>query len=501
MLLTRQNLKRINKTRLTKPEETLVALPERVLQFGTGVLLRGLPDYFISEANSQGIFNGKIVVVKSTDQGSSEAFGEQDNLYTVCVRGYENGLLVEENKICSAISRVLSAKTQWQIILDCAFNPEMKVIISNTTEIGIQLIDDNINQQPPVSFPGKLLSFLYKRYQIFNGKSEAGMVIVPTESVSENGVKLAAIISELAVQNQLEEGFIQWLKNSNHFCNSLVDRIVPGKPDAETLTRLEEELGYKDNLLITAEPYKLWAIEAPAEIKEILSFHKADKGVVIQSDIGKYRELKLRLLNGTHTLCCGIAILLGFKTVKEAMADEAFLRFITSLIEEEIAPAIPYIIEIDEKQKFGQQVLDRFRNPTIAHQWHSITLNYSSKMKMRNIPLLLNYYSLFNHVPERFALGFAAYLMFMKPVKQEGNQYFGEINGKLYLINDDKAAYFKQKWELLPAAFVREILQNLSLWDYDLNILTGFSESVTEKLLLLEKNKNLNLGNITLHSL
>ncbi|MGH2553824.1 MAG: tagaturonate reductase, partial [Chitinophagaceae bacterium] len=160
-----------NREGLDIPGEKLFELPEKVLQFGTGVLLRALPDYFIDKANKQGIFNGRIVIVKSTDSDSS-AFDKQDGLYTICVRGVENGKTVEENIINASVSRVLSAKIDWQRILECAHNPEMKIIISNTTEVGIQLTDDNINDEPPTSFPGKLLAFLLERYKAFNGSAE-----------------------------------------------------------------------------------------------------------------------------------------------------------------------------------------------------------------------------------------------------------------------------------------------------------------------------------------
>ena len=167
------------------------------------------------------------------------AFDKQDGLYTICVRGVENGKTIEENIINASISRVLCAKTEWKRILECAHNPEMKIIISNTTEVGIQLVQDDINSEPPVSFPGKLLAFLYERFKAFNGSEESGMVIVPTELITDNGTKLESIVLELAHRNNLDYKFIEWLENHNTFCNSLVDRIVPGKPNAEETKKLE----------------------------------------------------------------------------------------------------------------------------------------------------------------------------------------------------------------------------------------------------------------------
>src|SRR5580658_760899 len=217
MNLSEENLSAIRETGLIKPGEAIFSLPEKVLQFGTGVLLRGLLDYFIDKANRQGLFNGRIVVVKSTDSGDAGAFDRQDGLYTLCVRGIEDGHKVEENIICSAISRVLSARDQWQEILALARKPEMQIVISNTTEVGIQLVEDDIRRQPPASFPGKLLAFLYERYKAFGGSAESGMVIVPTELIVDNGKKLAAIVKELTQMNALEADFLLWMEEHCHF--------------------------------------------------------------------------------------------------------------------------------------------------------------------------------------------------------------------------------------------------------------------------------------------
>src|SRR5215213_9245740 len=280
MLLSRYTLKNIA-SGVVIPDDELFELPEKVLQFGTGVLLRGLPDHFIDKANKKGLFNGRVVVIKSTG-GDASAFEKQDGLYTLCVRGVENGVKVEENIINASISRVLSAKEQWAEVLECAHDPNMQIIISNTTEVGIQLMNDDVRKHPPVSFPGKLLAFLYERYQAFNGSAQSGMVIVPTELIPDNGKKLEAIVLELAHLNGLPDEFIEWLEESNHFCNSLVDRIVPGKPAAADREALEAELGYQDQLLTMAEVYRLWAIEGDAHVKQVLSFAEADEGVIIE---------------------------------------------------------------------------------------------------------------------------------------------------------------------------------------------------------------------------
>jgi tagaturonate reductase len=491
MQLSKQNLKNISsETGIVIPVEKIFSLPEKVLQFGTGVLLRALPDYFIDKANRQGIFNGRVVVVKSTATGGTDEFGKQQNLYTLCVRGVEENKKIEEFIINSSISRVLSAKENWKTILQCAFNPELKIIISNTTEVGIVLTEDDIRLSPPQSFPGKLLSFLYERYRAFNGSEESGMVIIPTELITDNGGKLHSIVLKLARMNKLEDAFINWLQTANYFCNSLVDRIVPGKLNGNDRNSTEKKLGYTDELMIMAEPFGLWAIESGnKEVKQVLSFAQADEGVIIAQDIEKFRELKLRLLNGTHTFGCGLAILAGFKTVREAMNDCYVASFIQKLSINEIAVSMSNgKITYNEACSFANKVIDRFRNPFIDHQWMSISVQYTSKMKMRNIPLLVKHYSKHAHVPEYMALGFAGYLLFMK-CREVNGRYTGQINGIQYPVQDDQAAYFAEKWNNNNVnEVVDAILADKKFWETDLSSLNGFAESVKMNLNSLMQN-------------
>lgn len=465
---------------LNLPNESVFSLPEKVLQFGTGVLLRGLCDYFIDKANKQGIFNGRIVVVKSTDKGDADAFNEQDGLFTHAVKGIENGQPIEEYILNASISRTLSARSQWHEILDCAKNPEMQIVISNTTEVGIALLEnDKITNNPPASFPVKLLAFLHERWKEFKGSASSGMVIVPTELVVGNGDLLRDIVLKQAQNNSLEPEFIDWLKNHNNFCNSLVDRIVPGKPDKEIVDELQKKLGYEDNLMVLSEVYRLWAIQGDEQVRKVLSFAQVDSGVIIERDIEIYRELKLRMLNGTHTLQCGMSYLLGFRTVKDVMANGYLSKIVTNLMLGEMSLAIPYKIDAKTRDRFGRMVLDRFRNPFLNHKLLDITVQYTTKMKMRNIPVLLQYYREFNKPPELFAMGFAAYLQFMKSEKEVNGTYYGESNGGYYPINCNFAPYFYEAWQNFD---LEKVLANRSLWGEDLTQLEGFADAVRKYL-------------------
>jgi tagaturonate reductase len=291
--------------------------------------------------------------------------------------------------------------------------------------------------------------------------------------------------------NKLDNKFIEWIKNENYFCNSLVDRIVPGKLSEKDKTETEKKLGYRDDLMIMAESFRLWAIESDNEkVKNILSFSKADEGVVIAPDIEMFRELKLRLLNGTHTFSCGLAFLAGFKTVKEAINDSRMASFIHDISIHEIAVAMAgEKISYADACIFSAKVMDRFRNPFLEHPWINIAVQYSSKMKMRNIPLLLKHYEKTNRLPELMALGFAAYLLFMKCDKNQNGQYVGNANGAEYVIQDDQAVYFAEKWKTLDAdCLVDSVLSDKNFWGEDLSQLNGFAESVKNNLCSLMKD-------------
>ncbi|WP_077923836.1 tagaturonate reductase [Spirosoma sp. 209] len=490
-------------SRLNRTSHPAPTHPEKILQFGTGVLLRGLPDYLVQKANEAGQFNGSIVVVKSTGSQTDEFTG-QDNLYTVAVRGVQQGQNVAETTVISAISRVLAAPTQWDEILRLARNPALQIIISNTTEVGLNYVEESIFQRPPESFPAKLTAFLYERFRSVGGSKAKGLVVIPTELVTDNGLKLREAVEKLATFNELGKLFTKWLKFHVRFCNSLVDRIVT-RPTDEARQALEAETGYEDELLTFTEPYHLWAIEGDDRVRQMLSFASdATPQIIIDEDINFYKERKLRVLNGTHTLTMPLGYLLGLETVADEMQHADMSRFVESLMLDEIVPTVPdYGTPGMDKaaiRQFALDVLDRFRNPYLDHLLLNISLQETAKMQARNVATLQRYYDQFNAVPKHMALGFAAYLLFMKAVREEEGQFIGEITASggviSYPIRDEKAAYFYGDWQTVDVkeastvhTFVKSVLSDAAIWQADLSTLPGFVDAVAENL-----NRLLNEG-------
>ena len=376
---------------LSIPHDAQFQLPDKVLQFGTGVLLRGLPDYFIEKANQKGIFNGRIVVVKSTGNGDVSSFQEQDNLYTLSIRGIKNGQNVNENIICSAISKILHANTQWSDVLNSAADPSIQIIISNTTEAGLQYVEEKLTHVPSLSFPGKLTQCLYHRFIKLGHAPESKIVVLPTELLTDNGFLLKHIIEKLIHFNDYPKSFGEWVNQKVIFCNTLVDRIVPGKLSNEDQQIHLEKYGYTDPNAIMCEPYALWAIEGGQEVHDLLTFSTVNEEIKIVPDISQFKELKLRILNGSHTLLCAKAIAEGFETVFLAMSNPIFRKYAEELIFEEIIPSLPAEIKKADKLSFAKDVIDRFSNPNIEHKWTSIAVQYPMKLTIRVLPLLKSY--------------------------------------------------------------------------------------------------------------
>jgi tagaturonate reductase len=373
------------------------ALPERVLQFGTGMLLRALCATSVDAANRAGAFGGRIVVVQSTSLGQARALNAQDGLFTLVERGLERGVPVDRTRLIGSISRALLADAEWDAIREVAARPELRVIVSNVTEAGFRLDG---------RFPHRLTDLLYTRFaRLPDGPP---IFVIPTELVDENGPRLAVMVERLAENCEGGAQFHEWLARRVRFCSSLVDRITTGTPPPEVLTTLEDRLGYHDSLLTVTEPYALWAIEAdPAALRAAFAIAVTPE-VIVAPDIAFYRERKLRLLNGAHTVTAPLALLAGVRTVREAADHPQLGPFLRRIVFAELGPATD--LPPGEAVAFGRAVIERFRNPWLDHEWRVIATSQSDKLRLRAVPAIARFVRKRGVAPQGLALGFAAYL-------------------------------------------------------------------------------------------
>src|SRR5690554_4150992 len=351
---------RLMGTELADYSAEILNYPERVVQFGEGNFLRAFVDWLFHQLNKKGYFKGRTVVVQPIPPGRVSNLKQQDNLYTLLLRGIQEGEIINRREIISSISRGLEAYTEWDEVLKLAENPDIEFVVSNTTEAGIVYsADDQPDDSPPDSFPGKLTVYLYHRYQFFNGDSSKGMIIIPVELIENNGERLREIILKLAERWNLPGEFKNWIKEDNIFLNTLVDRIVTGYPENE-VDELEAELGYHDENIVAGEIFHLWVIEGDKKLKEKLPFHKIGLNVKWVNELRPYRQRKVRILNGVHTSTVPVAYLAGINLVRDAVEDPCLGKYMERVVFDNIIPSMNNGGELND---FAQKVLERFRNP------------------------------------------------------------------------------------------------------------------------------------------
>lgn len=424
-------------------------MKETVLQFGTGNFLRGFADYFIDALNKQGLYDGKIVVVSPTNSKAVEKINAQKGRYNLILRGIENGEEISSINEINSISCAVNPYADFDGFLSLAKNPDLHFIVSNTTEAGISFDDTcKITDKPADSFPAKLTQFLYKRYK----NNLNGFVILACELIDNNGKELEKCVLKYAEKWELGKDFITWIKSENTFCNTLVDRIVTGYPKDEA-EQIFDEIGYRDYLLDTAEPYHLWVIEGDFENK--LPLQKAGFNVIWTDNVAPYKKMKVRILNGSHTSLVFPSLLCGVETVGESLKDEQLNAFLNTCLFDYI---LPMLDNTDEIKSFANAVLERFSNPYIRHLWKSISLNSVSKFTARVLPTVNDYIDKKILMPKPLVFSLACLIEYYKANEVTDSEYAVD-----YIKNND----------------IKSILSNTDLWGQDLS---GMLDTVNESL-------------------
>lgn len=452
--------------------------PIKVLQFGEGNFLRGFVDYMIDIANEKGEFDGDIVLVKPIEFGTLERFRAQECQYTVSLRGIVDGEPTVLNRVITSVADVVAAHEEYEKYSSYAKLDTLRYIVSNTTEAGIVYEEsDKLEMNPPKSFPAKLAKFLYERYQHFNGAMDKGLVMLPVELIDDNGIHLKECVLKQADNWKLEEGFKTWVEEACIFTSTLVDRIITGYPREED-EKLWEEWGYKDELIVTGEPFALWVIESAKDISGELPLDKAGLPVIFTDNQKPYKQRKVRILNGAHTSFVLASYLAGNDTVLESMKDELVYRFMRETIFDEVIPTLT--LPKNELEEFAEAVTTRFNNPYVKHALLSISLNSVSKWRARCMPSFLGYIENTGKLPKHLTFSLAALMAFYKGTEIRDKVLVGNRNGQEYNIMDDAAVlhFFAENSTRPSKEFVHGFFGNTEFFGQDLTKIEGLEAEI-----------------------
>ena len=464
--------------------------PEKVMQFGEGNFLRAFVNYWFDIANEKAGWNGKCVLIQPIAQGLTDLINKQEGLYTLYLRGAENGEKVDRKRVISSVSRCLNPYTEdgFAQMMALAVSDDLEYVVSNTTEEGI-VYDPacQITDTPCSSFPGKLTQVLYTRFKAGKG----GLVILSCELIDNNGKELQKCVNQYIRQWNLETGFADYVNGQCTFCSTLVDRIVPGRiRDAAEVARLETENGYSDPLTDVGEVFGVWNIEGPAWLEEKLPFKKAGVNCIVVPDVTPYKKRKVRILNGAHTGTVLGAYLAGYDIVRDCMHDDVVLGYMNKMLYEEIIPTLP--LDKKDLESFASAVADRFNNPFVDHEILSISLNSTSKWLARNFPSFMEYVQIKGTLPTCLTMSFAAYIAFFSSDIRELNET-GLVccreKGNTYTCSDDRWVlefYWDHRNDSVPD-LVHSVMTNEKMWGQDLTQIPGFEKATVDNLTMIRE--------------
>ena len=451
---------------------------EKVIQFGEGNFLRAFIEWIIWKTNQKTDFDASVVIVQPIDRGMVDMLNEQDCLYHLNLQGLDKGQPVDSVDMIDVVSRGINPYRDFDEYMKLAEQPQMRFIISNTTEAGIAFDPDcKLSDKPALSYPGKLTQLLYHRFEYFKGDMSKGFIIFPCELIFENGKHLKECIRQYIDLWNLGEDFRNWFENACGVYSTLVDRIVPGYP-RDTAPQLCERVGYQDNLLDKAEIFHLWVIEAPKEVALEFPADKAGLNVLFVPSEAPYHERKVTLLNGPHTVLSPVGYLSGLNTVKECCEDPVIGKFVHKVMYEELLPTLN--LPENELLQFAADVMDRFRNPFVKHFVTSIMLNSFPKFRTRDLPGIKTYLERKGELPAGLVLGLAAICTYYK----------GGKRGDDDIVPNDDPKIMDLLKDLWATGDVRQVAEGVLgaefIWDENLNEIPGLTRFLTKALALIQ---------------
>ena len=438
----------------------------KILQYGEGNFLRTFVDVYFDALNKSGVGEYGVSIVKPITFGTLERFEKQNNKYHIVLRGVKDGKDVEDVYKIDSLINVIDPFVDADSYYALAKDPELKIIVSNTTEAGICFNgNDTFDGFETITYPAKLTKFLFER---FNAGLD-GVYLLPVELIDNNADELKKCVDKYIELWNLSVAFKEWNDSQNYYCNTLVDRIVSGYPrDVETKAHLAELIGEEDDLVSVGEPFGLWAVEKKGDIENYIKEGEHNIEVVLTTDIKYYKKRKVRVLNGSHTNLVPAGLLLGATTVFDCMKDERLSAFVENTLTEEINPFVSD--DLAATTVFADSIKSRFLNPYLNHQLISISLNSISKWRARVLPSFKDYYEAYGKLPKNLVIGFSYLMALYSGITEKDGKYYVTLGGKEIEYKDDLPylQYFADK------KAISGFMSNEEIWGENLMQYPGF---------------------------
>lgn len=401
-----------------RPRYDRGALVTGIVHLGIGAFHRAHQAVYTDDALARAFGPWGICGVSLRSPDTRDALAPQGALYTVAVRGAD----AERLRVIGSVTELLVAPEDPEAVLERLTRPSVRVVTLTVTEKGYchdpatgELNEDHpgirrdlANPHRPETAAGFLVEALERRRRA----GVAPFTVLSCDNLPSNGDTLARILRRYAALRDPALG--RWVGDNVACPNSMVDRIVPATTD-EDRAAVARRLGVADAWPVMTEPFSQWVIEdrfpqgRPAWERE---------GAELVADVHPYETMKLRLLNGSHSILAYLGYLSGYQTVSDAIADPDFARLIRGLMDEEVTPTLKVPPGADLAH-YKAALLERFANPTLKHRTWQIAMDGSQKLPQRLLAPIRDRIAAgapFN----RLALGVAAWMRYVTGRDEKG---------------------------------------------------------------------------------
>ncbi len=479
--------------------ETISNLPHTVQRpaynrdgVGIGIVHLGVGAFHRAH---QAVYTDEVIAKHGGDWGISgvslqspkvhDSLAPQDCLYTVAERGADTQNL----RIIGALKEVLVATENPEAVLARIADPKTHIVSMTITEkgylrdgasgdSGALLVDhpdikhDLANPNSPRTMHGFVAGALNRRRQ--NGAG--GLTLLSCDNLPANGKALKQVVLDFA--KLLDEDLARWIEQNVTFPSTMVDRIVPATTD-DDIKKISKTLGLDDMAPVVCEPFIQWAVEddfaGPRPPWE-------DVGVQIVADVAPFEEMKLRLLNASHSALAYLGYLGGFEFIHQAMKNESYANFVRAMMDDEITPTLQIPVGTDV-ETYKNKLIERFKNPNLHHATWQIAMDGSQKIPQRLLQTIRARIKS-NCSYDRLALPVAAWMRFVSGMDE---------SGKAIDVRDPMSGRFKaiagaENHAGDVAGYVSAMLGVREVFGDDLLLNNDFRETVTSALQSLYNN-------------
>jgi fructuronate reductase len=402
---------------VTRPGYDRGAVAPGIVHLGVGAFQRAHQAMYTEAALNAGDMRWGMVGASLRSPAVRDALGPQDNLYTLAIRGAEG----ERLQVIGALKSVLVAPEDPEALLRHLIDPAVKIVTLTVTEKGYcydpataaldeahpDIAHDLASPSRPRTVPGFLVEALRRRREA----SVHSFAVLCCDNLPHNGRTVAGIVTRFAELHDRQ--LAGYISNEISFPSTMVDRITPATTD-EDRTAISARLGVDDAAPVVTEPFSQWVIE------DRFPQGRPDWGIAgaeFVGDVAPYENMKLRLLNGSHSTLAYLGYLAGYETVSDTMKDPNYRRLAEGIMDD--ASTTLRMPPRADVAAYKRALMERYANPALKHRTWQICMDGSQKLPQRLLGSIRDRLAAGAPI-DRLVMGVAGWMRYVTGMDEQG---------------------------------------------------------------------------------